>query len=283
MTSAVIFGLLAALLYGLADITGRSTNRINGVPTTLFWSQLVLVVAASIALLFFKLPKAGLAEWALLVIAGMVLTGATAFLYTGLAKGRLSVVAPLMASYGAVSSLLALLTGEHLSAGIGTGLVMTVAGAILCAIRSDDRTSKSSGWIYGAGASLCYGVSYWLQGKYLLPAFGPVPTLWACYVVAVLAIGAYSLMWKRPINEVKGLKGAGLIGLSASLGGGGLAALNLAQADGDIAIATALSSASTLVTVVFAVIALKEKPGVWGWAGITAVIAGIALLNLSSQ
>ncbi|ESQ79370.1 DMT family transporter [Asticcacaulis sp. YBE204] len=284
MSPAILFGLVAAVCYGTANVIARFSGRSVGVLPTLVWSQLFLLLCASIAVLLLCARFEGdLIDWAALLAANLSIIAATACLYRGLATGRLSVVAPVMASYGAVGSGLSLLTGEEATPVLLTGLSLTVVGAILSALPSKTRTnSKTSGVWLAAGAAVFYGLGYWLQGKFVLPAFGPVPTIWLYYLNSAAVFGLTAMLRRTPVLHFGGAKDVALLLITASLSGGGFAAMMVAQADGEIAIATALSSAATAITVVLAFLFMKDKPDWKGWLGVAAVVAGIAILQLAA-
>lgn len=282
MTIALILGIASAILYGLTDFVARFANRRAGVLRTLFWGQgfLALVLTAAMAVVH-TVPKATAIDGCLLLVSNLAVIAGTGCLYHGLAIGRVSIVAPVMACYGAVTAILSIMTGEHLKALSETGLVVAGIGAILSASpgRAAAKTG-SSGWLPATGAALLYGLGFWLQGKYTLPRFGPVFSLWTYYLTATLITGALCLLQKHTLR-LEARKDMVLVLGSAALAGSGYAALLAGQTTGAVAVVTALSAASTAVTVLLAFVFLKDKPRVNGWLGVGLVVSGIALLHLA--
>jgi drug/metabolite transporter (DMT)-like permease len=111
---AVLLGLGAAITYGTADFIGGLVTRRNPVARVVFLSKaagLVLYLAAAPLLL--GASDLGLA-WAWGLAAGAAGSVGIGFLYRGLARGRMSVVAPITAVLSAVIPVLFGLTiGER--------------------------------------------------------------------------------------------------------------------------------------------------------------------------
>lgn len=283
MDKAILFGIASALLYGVTDFVARFANRASGVLVTMLWGQgFFSIVLTLLVFVTQKIPEGSPLDWLLLMASNLAIVAGTGCLYFGLAVGRITVVSPLMACYGAVSAVLAILTGESLTVGVAAGLCLAVAGAALSATsgeRSQD-SKKTSGWLPATGAALFYGVGFWLQGKYSIPAFGPLPALWVYYLTATAVIAGICIFRRQDVRP-GGLKSIALILGTASLAGGGYAALVAGQSAGSVAIATALSAASTAITVILAFVFLKNRPGVRGWLGVAGVAIGIGLVHLS--
>ena len=283
MDKAILFGVASALLYGVTDFVARFANRSSGVLVTMLWGQGFLSIILSLVVLVTQnIPEGAPLDWLLLMASNLAVVAGTGCLYFGLSVGRITVVSPLMACYGAVSAVLAILTGESLTVGVAAGLCLAVAGAVLSATSGErsQGSKKTSGWLPATGAALFYGVGFWLQGKYSIPAFGPLPALWVYYLTATAVIAGICIFRRQDVRP-GGLKSIALILGTASLAGGGYAALVAGQSAGSVAIATALSAASTAITVILAFVFLKNRPGVRGWLGVAGVAIGIGLVHLS--
>jgi drug/metabolite transporter (DMT)-like permease len=282
---AILFGVASALLYGVTDFVARFASKSNGVLSTMVWGQGFLSFLLTIAIFVTgKLPSGAPGDWLLLMVSNLAVVSGTGCLYYGLSIGRITVVSPVMACYGAVSAVLAIATGEPMTLGVGAGLVLSVAGAILAATSGDRKSgsAKSSGWLPASGAAILYGLGFWLQGKYSVPTFGPLPALWVYYLSATAITALICLVARKDMKPAGPLELTQMLG-TAVLAGGGYAALVAGQATGSIAIVTALSAASTAVTVILAFVFLKNKPGVRGWIGVVGVVAGIVLVHLTAS
>lgn len=282
MQLALALGLLSALLYGVTDFVARFANRETGVLPTMLWGQAcVAFILTLIALVLGKLPHGSMIDWTILTASNLAIVAGTACLYHGLAVGRITIVTPIMASYGAVAALLAIFTGEKTTPVAIFGLALAAGGAVLSALGGKKTaTAKSSGWLPAAGAALLYGLGFWLQGKYVVPVFGAMSTLWIYYLMAVAMTAIISRL-KRQDVKLDSARDIALVLGSAFLAAGGYAALAAGQTTGKIAIVTALSAASPAVTAILAFTILREKPALTGWLGIAAVTLGVAILHLA--
>ena len=284
MDLAIFLGLTSALLYGITDFVARFANRETGVLRTMLWGQAFLAAVLTIIVLVnCKMPTRPPGDWLVLTVSNLAVVAGTGCLYRGLSVGRLTVVSPLMACYGAIGAVLSFATGEKFAIAALGGLLLAGAGAVLSASsgKKADK-AKSSGWLPALGAAGFYGVGFWMQGKYVIPAFGPIVALWIYYVTASAATALVSLVRKVDLRLASVKDGALVLG-TAMLAGGGYAALAAGQTTGKIAIVTALSAASTAITVILAFLFLKEKPGIKGWIGVAGVAFGVALLHLAQS
>src|ERR1700680_3739606 len=132
----ILLGLLTALTWGGSDFLARFATHRIGTLRTMFYMQ-----ATGLVLLSLWLPwlggwghlhdGSGWQPWAWGVLAGCINAFSTLTLYRSFEFGKMAVVAPLSASYPALTVLLSLLTGEHLTAILVAGIVLTLAGAVL--------------------------------------------------------------------------------------------------------------------------------------------------------
>ncbi|EGF89271.1 hypothetical protein ABI_46190 [Asticcacaulis biprosthecium C19] len=279
-----MFGIAAALLYGVTDFVARFANKSNGVVKTLLWGQGLLAVLLTVAVILVDHPvSATIGEWSILMASNLMIMAGTACLYHGLATGRLAVVAPVMSGYGAISGLLALASGSAITLLGGAGLALTAVGAVLAAASPrkdrDIGNGRPSGWLPAAGAAVMYGGAYWIQGTWSLPVFGALDTLWSYYLSGTLVFGLVAAI-RRQDMRLDGVKGSALIFGTALLAAGGYFALSFSQMSGGVAIGPALGATASAITVMLAFVFLREKVAWPGWLGVASVVAGVAALHL---
>ena len=201
----ILLGLLTAVTWGGSDFLARfATHRIGTLRT------MVYMQATGLVLLSIGLPwlggwghlhdGSGWQPWAWGVLAGCINAISTLTLYRSFEVGKLSVVAPLSASYPALTVILSLLTGEHLRATRGVGIICTMLGVVLVArgeqkLHKDDvegnaRKGKGVAWaLCSAGG---FGVLFWLLGNRIVPRVGAPQAVWmirlTCVVLTVLIL-----------------------------------------------------------------------------------------------
>ncbi len=139
----------------------------------------------------FKSLDAPLSAWLLGIAAALLTVSGALALSKAFAMGKAAIVAPLVTSYGVVTTLLSWASGEHISL-IQLGCIaLCVIGVILSSIHKDNGVPHNNPRLsiaYAMLAALLYGTSFWLQGRYTLPALGPITMLWLGYLVGVCVL-----------------------------------------------------------------------------------------------
>lgn len=135
MSFGIVFGLTAALCWGVADFFARGATRSGGIFHTLLSMQCIATVALlAVATPLGLLHLANLHPRLTLIAAllNLVILAGTALLYRAFAIGTLAIVSPIAASYAAVTALLAIvLSHEHPRPTQLIGIVSTLGGVIL--------------------------------------------------------------------------------------------------------------------------------------------------------
>lgn len=290
MNPAITFGLLTALLYGVSDFIAKFSSRSVGIWRTLFWGELCsaflltlwIVVDGAAPRSAFSMP---LSVWAVAVASNLTILAATALFYRALTVGSFSVVAPIVATYGAITALLSTFLGEPLGIVAFGGIAVAVLGAGMTSVPA--RAGKAEpGLGTGAGAGLAslsallYGVGFCIQAHFVVPKLGHLIPVWLYYGLGSALLGCTALMLRRDLSppNLSQLPAVLGTGLAAS---GAFVALTLAVTGGDVAVPTVLASLASVVTVVLARLLVKEEVALHQWAGIVAVVLGLIMLNAS--
>jgi len=138
---AVLFGLLAAVTYGVADFAGGQASRRANVFSVVLVSQVAGAVPLAIVVPFLaeRAPAAGALVWG--AAAGIGGGTGVLFLYRGLAVGRMSVVAPITGITAAsLPVVFGLATGER--PGVVSMIGVAVA-LVSVALVSDGASSET--------------------------------------------------------------------------------------------------------------------------------------------
>ncbi len=252
----VALALVAAFLYGLSDFVGGVASRRTSVwPVGLL--ACVGALAGSVVVAAFNAGDATGSDVAWALLAGVGSGIGTAFLYRGLAAGRMGVVAPVSA-VGAVlvPLVVGVGTGDRPAAVGWLGIVLALPG--IWFVSREERGAdapSSAGLLDGVLAGLGFGL--------LFAALGQVPDsagLWplvGTQSVSVLALVATALVLG---GDPRPRRRADLWGLAAGV----LASLAvlfflLATRHGLLSIAAVITSLYPAFTVVFAVALLRER------------------------
>lgn len=298
----ILLGLSAALSWGAADFLARFATQRIGTFRTLFSMQ-----AIGFALLTLALPRLGgfghLADgsgwtpWAWGIFAGALNTGAMLALYRSFEVGKLSLVAPISASYPALTVLLSLLTGERLTAGRGVGIALTVVGVILASAGAAEVQNGSvkdaaprqnrgnAGILWALFAALGFGVLFWLLGIRVVPRVGGPPSVWmirltSMLLSAILVLGLRQRVWPlvRPPLRVSRGNVALLVAGMGLLDTGAFVCNNVGVLFDQVSVVSVLTSLYGAVTVALAAAILREKLAWWQWTGIALIFGGVFFL-----
>jgi drug/metabolite transporter (DMT)-like permease len=206
--NSALFGLVAALSWGVHDFLARFPSRAVGpIPTVL-----AVTIAGLIALSAWLLIGGGIyivwpALW-LVAITGIFFTLGTLALFAALARGPISIVAPIAGSYPALAMVLAVVQGARPGALQWLAVIGVMAGVVIVS-RSGGRFEESGELPTGTIktvlglavlASLCFAVGL-AAGQAAVPIFGEVQTVWLARLFGLLAIGVLYL-WRTPGDPI---------------------------------------------------------------------------------
>lgn len=256
---------------------------------------------------------AGWQPWAWGILAGVLNAGCSLAFYRSLEIGALSIVAPISSSYPALTLVLATLSGEQVSAARVVGILITLVGVVLASTstvstdqprpvpvvvglanhpppaprskRSHDpaspshpkhKLSRGVGW--AIGATIGFGVMFWLLGFHVMPVLGGFASVWVIRLTTACALAVAARPARQSLKPPSGgvlwlLAGVGLFDTAAFL------ANNLGLKAGHVAVTTVLASLFGAVTVLLAWVFLRERLQRSQWLGIFLIFVGIVLIS----
>jgi drug/metabolite transporter (DMT)-like permease len=286
----VLMGLLAALLWGGTDFLVGMNARAVGVKRAVYFGQALGFTIMSLLLIVFPVfllrsMAAPLETW-LIGVAAAVLTASGALaLSKAFALGKASIVAPLVTSYGVVTTLLSWAGGEQISLLQLLCIALCVLGVVLSSIHSDPKvphtTQASSSITYALLAALFYGTSFWLQGRFVLPSLGPVTMLWLAYLVGLMVLVVIVLriddgLKIPPLKNCLTLTGASLMNL------GGFSSFAWGAVAGSVSVVTVISTLSGGIAAILGYVFFKERLGKVQVLGVVLVLVGAFVLHLKT-
>jgi len=288
----MLLGLTAALGWGVADFMARFSTRRVGTYRTLLYMQLVGFLALSAFLTathgWGRFAGTSRQAWAWVILAGLLNTASTIALYRSFEIGVLAIVAPIAASYPALTVILSLASGEILRPARALGIGAALVGVVLAATSFAPVAANTSpphhkghltrGVPWAIAAAIGYGVLFWLLGFRVMPMFDGFASVWVIRVTtfSTLALLAAPVQQStRPPDRRTWwlVGGIGIIDTSAFI------ANNVALKAEQVAAASVLASLYGAVTVLLAALFLREKLEWSQWLGIALIFAGIALIS----
>jgi drug/metabolite transporter (DMT)-like permease len=282
-----LFGLATAIGWGSADFIARFATRKIGTLRALFYMQFcgLLVLTFFLSRLHawgHLFDGSGWRPWAWGFLAGGCNTLAMLAFYRCIEIGKLSVVAPLSASYPALTLLLSVLSGERLTIARICGIVFTMIGVLLVA-RGEaqaDGAAKTvhEGVIWAICASVAFGFLFWILGVRVIAATGHAATVWMIRLTGSIVTFCILRCKRLPIAQPLGAASwqTAAMGL---LDTGAFILSNRGMQLEQVSVITVLSSLYGAVTVFLAAIFLRERVAPAQWLGIVAIFAGIVLIG----
>jgi len=287
----ILLGLLTALTWGGADFIARfATHRIGALRSMLYMQLIGLL------LLTISLPALGgwghLADgsgwqpWAWGFLAGCFNAMAGLGFYRAFEIGKMAVVAPLSASYPALTLLLSWMSGERVSAVRIAGIICTLAGVVIVAggektpdendAEAVRRSGRGIGW--AIFASVGFAMLFWLLGIRIIARVGAVQTVWMIRLTSTLLITGAILVAREPVRLPRGGVRWMVLGMGV-FDTGAFVFSNLGMKMEQVAVISVLGSLYGAVTVGLAAFFLKEHVSRWQWLGIATIFLGIFLMS----
>ncbi len=287
----IVLGLLTALTWGGADFLARFATRRIGTLRAMFYMQGIGFVLLTIFLRWLGgwghlTDGSGWRPWAWGLLAGGINACSTLALYRAFEIGKMSVVAPLSASYPALTLLLSRLSGEPLTGVRTAGIFCVLLGAIVVArgekapdagdTEAMNRSGAGIGWAILAGIG--FGFLFWLLGTQIVPRVGATQTVWmirltSAAVAAILILAGKQSM-RLPRDNTRWL-----VFTMGFLDTGAFILSNRSMQMEHIAVVSVLGSLYGAVTVALAAIFLRERISRWQLAGIVTIFAGIFMIS----
>lgn len=282
----MIFGLLAALTWGIADLLAAIISRKIGSRRTVVVAQLTGMAGFVVMLVVLGQPWRVPATRVLLLVGSGTIGGISYFaLYRGLELGPVHLVSPIVSAFAAVTVLLSVvILREHLAPMVLAGIVVTLVGLVLATsdltrIRIEAKEARR-GIPFALVAMAGFGVVAFVSGSQA-QEFGwlqPVLLSRIGGTLAILAAAPFVRRDEQPAPRRRLLLAAAFVGVADVVGIGAFAR---SSELGLVAIAAASSATFTLFPVLGGIFLFGERPVFNQAVGVVLVMAGLFLLGLA--
>jgi drug/metabolite transporter (DMT)-like permease len=303
--TAIIGGLGAAFLWAGATLASSRSSRMLGSRVVLGWVMIVgLIVGLPLGVLT-GVPSGVPADAPFLVlVAGLAYAGGLYSAYRALTVGKVSIVAPIVATEGAIAALIAVALGDELGLTAAILLAVIVIGVVLSSIepaRPDaiagdmelaadalDAPADVEATIHHEEhpreavllallAALIFGVGLVASGR----AATLIPPLWVAIGVRIvgLFIVVLPLLLQRRLRLTRAAFPLVVIaGIGEILG----STLSAWGASVNIAIAAVLGSQFAAIAAVFAFFLFGERLSRTQLLGVVLIVLGVTVLAATS-
>jgi len=192
---AIAAGLGAALCWASATLCAAQASRIIGAWSVLAWVMLIgLTITAPVAA-FSGIPRElhG-TEVVWIVLAGTGNVAGLLLAYEAMRRGKVSIVAPISSTEGAIAALLAVATGEALGVSSAILLALIVGGVVLASLASaaDDEDGGAhpvGASLLAAAAACTFGVGLFATAR----VSNALPLVWAVIPPRLLGVAVVAL------------------------------------------------------------------------------------------
>jgi drug/metabolite transporter (DMT)-like permease len=276
--AVVVLGLASAVAWGAGDFTGGWAGRRSPILT------IAIIVDALGAIAMVGIAVATGERFpnpttvALSALAGVFAVAGILGLYTGLAVGRMGVVAPVT---GVIAAVLPVTVGLVAQGWPGPAVAIGIALALLAVVLvsgSADSSGRRSGIEYGLLGGV--GLGFF---NVAIGAFPEHLVAWPLVIIKIFSLIPIVLLvvlgrrdWRVPAAIIPII----LFGAFADLAGNGL--YILATQAGRRDVAAMLSSLYPVTTVILAVVLLQERVTRSHLVGIVTAAIAVALIALGS-
>ena len=272
---AFTYGLSSAVTWGAGDFTGGFATKQNSVFSVILVSQFVGGIFLVLLALSFGEQVPQFFHFFLGGLAGFSGVLGLAALYTGLARGRMGIVAPLSAVVTAILPVVVALLTEGLPTtlqlvGFGTAFI---AIWFLCYSFSGPEVRRGELY-FPILAGLGFGLFFVLIDR----AIGE-SVMWPLVGARVASVGLMSLVILIKRQSLSSTKGQmGFMILAGIFDASGNAFFALATKLGRLDISAVLSSFYPAATILLAWLLLKEKLQWTQWFGVAVALISLGLI-----
>ena len=284
---SVIFGLLAAVGWGIADFLTAAISKNLGILRTVVGVN-IIAVGVTTAFLFLVSGSDQISATQWVTLSAMSVLGFITYLgfYKALQIGPVALVSPIVAAYAVVVIILAVVfLGERLSSVQAVGATASIVGVVFASLNLRGLTSLkgiiSKGVLYGLGAMVGIGVWQYFIGVlsrdmgWFLPIY--INRLIILAMLALVTGASKTWPWQRLTIPI--VAGIVIVGLAET---GGLFAFSRGAEIGVISIVAAASTSYPVIPILGGLIIFQERLEVSQIAGLVVALVGLLVLGLGS-
>ena len=283
--NGIFWGLTSSLGYGVADFIARFTGKALGSSMAVFGVFLTGSLLLTGYLFYFPiefvfsprdlwlLPLAGISNMLMLVL-----------LFTAIARGPISIAAPIVASHPALVLVFLLVLGESPNILEVSGLFVVVFGVIFLSRQTShfaldqsmDRSYVGKTILIAMAANVAYALQV-ITAQQVAIDHSAIQSAWTTRFFGLIAILIF-LIGKRERIYVP-VRWWPIVIVHGSLDAVGVLSLVLGSEGSGRIVATVISSTFSVITVLLARIFIKESVSPKQWVAITIIILGVAIIS----
>lgn len=275
---AILGGLGAAVFWATGTLCAAQASRLIGAQSVLAWVMVIgLAITAPIAVVSGvprELRGAEL-EWA--VVAGAGNVAGLLLAYEAMRRGKVSIVAPITSTEGAIAALLAVATGEALGVSSAVLLGLIAAGVVLASLASagdagGEHPVEAS--LLAGVAACCFGIGLFATAR----VSNALPLVWAVIPPRLVGVAVVALPLLAASRVRLEAAAVPLVLTSGVCEVAGFAAYAVG-ARHSVAVSAVLASQFAAFAALAAFVVFRERLRPAQVLGITAIALCVALLS----
>lgn len=267
--------------WGIYDFLGGVFSKQTGSFKSLFWSQLAGLISILLLALIFK-TEINLPALAILLfpVASIVYSAGYLFFFKGFEKGNVSIIAATMNLWAVFTMVFAFLfMGQRLTTTQTIGVFMIIAGATLASIDwanvGSQKLRLSLGVKEAIMGAFFFGI-FWNFSEIISEEIGWLLTT----LLIKFGIAIFLLIFSFAVKQEIGLTNSSrktkhVILLMGVIEVAAVALVNYGLTIGDAILITPIASALSIVTIMLAVMFLKDRVSRFQGFGVCMAIVGI--------
>jgi uncharacterized membrane protein len=272
-----LLALSAAALYGVADFAGGLASRSISAWRVTVWSQVFGLPLLIISVMIIGSSDVTTTDMALGAVAGLFGLVGLILLYSALAAGSMSIVAPIIGVLAAAIPVAwDVALGGELSYIQWLGIALAISAVVLLASHKSETALTGRVLAQSVGAAVAFA-GFVIAMSHTNAASGLWPLVSARAVSIVLGLIVLGTTSTLALPDRRLLRLVVFIGITEVTAG---IAIVLSVQRGPLGINAVISSLYPAFTVLAALIVLKERPGHTQVVGIVLAVVAVLLLAL---
>jgi drug/metabolite transporter (DMT)-like permease len=250
-----------------------------GPNSVLSWVMLVgLVILGPIVAVGSVPPRLHAGSFGWLAVIGVTNILGLLLAYKALRIGKVGVVAPIVATQGAVAALIAVVGGESIAPGVGAALAVVAVGVFLTATTHDTseerRDRQPLALLFAMISALSFGTNLYAIGK----LGGQLPVAWVLLPARILAVAAVAAPLAATSKLLLTRRALPLVVAGGICEVAGFSLFTVSARHG-IAVTAVLASQFSALSALAAYVLFRERLARLQIAGAATIVLGVSLVG----
>ena len=280
---SILLGIGGMVGWGIYDFLGSVFSKQIGSFKSLFWSQLAGLISIFLLALWLKADMAISSTTILAAIAAIVYSVGYLFFFKGFEKGNVPIIAATMNLWTVFTMFFAfVLMGQRLTATQSIGVLLIIAGATLASIDwgriRHQKPQLSLGVKEAILGAFFFGI-FWNISEIISEDIGWLSTTLLVKLGIVIFLLIFAFAKRQTLGRLNSsAKAKAVILLMGAIEVGAVSLVNYGLTIGDAILITPIASALSIVTIMLAVVFLKDRVSKPQGLGIVMAIVGIVTI-----